>query len=97
MKARPLGIRILAKRNPDWESKIFVKANNSNKQSLEAIVLGVGKRVEEVKVGDRIIIARFGQYEPPPFDEDKEGKYKDCIIVNEDDALLVIEEENTNG
>lgn len=98
MRFRPLGLRVFARRNKDWESKIIHRPNNPDKQSLEVTIVEVGESVTCVSIGDKVAIGRFGQYQPPKFDMDKNMKYEDCVIVNLEDILGIIEtEEVKNG
>lgn len=98
MEFQPLGLRVFAKRSADWESKVIARPDNPDKQSLEVTILRIGHLVTyPIKVGDRVAIGRFGQYEPPRFDADNKRQYEDCVIVNEDDILGIITEEVGNG
>ena len=94
MKARPLHDRILVKRIEEGEQKIggIIVPDSAKEKPQEAkvIALGTGKREEdgklrpfEVKVGDRVLISKYGGTEVKLDDK----KY---TLVREDDILGVI-------
>jgi chaperonin GroES len=92
---RPLHDRLMAKRlEADAKSSggLFIP-DNAKEKPLEAVVIsiGTGKRLEngtiqplEVKVGDRILIAKYSGADVKLLD-------KDHVIVREDDVLAILE------
>ncbi len=87
MQFKPLGYRVFAKRL--WDDCVgrIIKPDQNKKICREAVIVEKGQDVDTVKVGDHIIIGQYGQYEPPKFETDTNGKYKDCLIVNESEIL----------
>ena len=94
MKARPLHDRILVKRIDEGEQKIggiiIPDSAKEKPQEAEVIALGTGKKGDdgkvqafEVKVGDRVLISKYGGTEVKIDDT----KY---MLVREDDILGVI-------
>ena len=94
MKVRPLHDRIIIERIEEGEQKvggiIIPDAAKEKPQEAKVIALGTGKKGDdgkvtpfEVKVGDRVLISKYGGTEVKL--EDK--KY---TLVREDDILGVI-------
>jgi len=94
-KIRPLGTRVLVKRIEDEEQKseggIFLPDSAKEKpQDAEVIALGTGINEEgekidfTVKVGDKVLISKYGG-------TDVKIDGEDCLIINESDILGIIE------
>ena len=93
-KITPIGDRVLVKHSEDKEQVrggiIIPDAAKEKPQEAEVIALGTGKKDEngkaqafEVKVGDRVLISKYGGPEAKIDDE----KY---TLVREDDILGII-------
>ena len=93
-KITPIGDRVLVKHSEDKEQVrggiIIPDAAKEKPQEAEVIALGTGKKDEsgktqafEVKVGDRVLISKYGGTEVKIDDQ----KY---TLVREDDILGVI-------
>lgn len=96
MNFRPLGDRVLVKRNPEMErteSGLYIPPTAQEKpQAATVIAIGIGKVLDNgevvalaVKVGDEIL---FGKYAGNEFKLDGE----DHLILREDEILGVLEE-----
>lgn len=94
VKIKPIGDRVLVKHIEEKEQVrggiIIPDAAKEKPQEAEVIALGTGKKDEdgklqafEVKVGDRVLISKYGGSEVKLDDE----KY---TIVREDDILGII-------
>jgi chaperonin GroES len=94
VKIKPIGDRVLVKQVEDKEQVrggiIIPDSAKEKPQEAEVIALGTGKREEdgklrpfEVKVGDRILISKYGGTEVK-LDEEK------YTLVREDDILGII-------
>jgi chaperonin GroES len=96
MIIRPLSDRILARRldEPDKTTGGLFIPDSAKQKPLEAIVIAVGSgklldngklQPVAVKVGDKVLIAKYSGSDVKLID-------KDHIIVREDDILGVLEE-----
>ena len=94
MKIRPLGDRVLIKRVPEEEKTkggiIIPDTAKEKPQEGEVIAVGVGKLLDngkraemEVKVGDRVLFAKYGGTE---FKLDGD----ELLVLRESDILAVI-------
>jgi chaperonin GroES len=94
VKIRPIGDRVLVKHLDDKEQVrggiIIPDSAKEKPQEAEVIALGTGKRNDdgklqafEVKVGDRVLVSKYGGTEVK-LDEQK------FTLVREDDILGVI-------
>ncbi|MDD2889993.1 MAG: co-chaperone GroES [bacterium] len=94
-KLRPLGDRILVRRVEEKEVKkgsiIIPDTAKEKPQEGEIIAVGPGKLDDkgtrhkpEIKTGDRVL---FGKYAGTEIEIDGE----ECLIMNEDDILAIIE------
>ena len=94
VKIRPIGDRVLVKHLEDKEQVrggiIIPDSAKEKPQEAEVIALGTGKRDEsgkviafEVKVGDRVLVGKYGGTEVKIDDQ----KY---TLVREDDILGII-------
>ncbi|MFA5032383.1 MAG: co-chaperone GroES [bacterium] len=94
-KLRPLGDRILVRRIEEKEVKkgsiIIPDTAKEKPQEGEIIAVGPGKLDDkgtrhkpEIKTGDRVL---FGKYAGTEIEIDGE----ECLIMNEDDILAIIE------
>ena len=94
VKIRPIGDRVLVKHSEEKEQVrggiIIPDSAKEKPQEAEVIALGTGKKDEsgkaqpfEVKVGDRVLISKYGGTEV----KIEEQKY---TLVREDDILGVI-------
>ncbi|RME72325.1 MAG: co-chaperone GroES [Verrucomicrobia bacterium] len=96
VKIKPIGDRVLVKHIEEKEQSrggiIIPDTAKEKPQQAEVIALGTGKKDEngkaqefEVKVGDRVLISKYGGTEVKLDDE----KY---VLLREDDILGVITE-----
>lgn len=95
VKIKPIGDRVLLKHTDDKKEQvrggiIIPDSAKEKPQEAEVVALGTGKKDEngkltafEVKVGDRVLISKYGGTEVKIEDE----KY---TLVREDDILGVI-------
>ncbi len=93
VKIRPIGDRVLVRHLEDKEQVrggIIIPDSAKEKPQAEVIALGTGKRNDdgkiqafEVKVGDRVLVSKYGGTEVKL----EEQKY---TLVREDDILGVI-------
>jgi chaperonin GroES len=94
IKIKPIGDRVLVKHTEDKEQVrggiIIPDSAKEKPQEAEVIALGTGKKDEngkvlafEVKVGDRVLVSKYGGTEVK-LDEEK------YTIVREEDILGVI-------
>lgn len=94
VKIKPIGDRVLVKHTEDKEQVrggiIIPDSAKEKPQEAEVIALGTGKKDEngkvqpfEVKVGDRVLVSKYGGTEVK-LDEQK------YTLVREDDILGVI-------
>lgn len=80
MKIRPLGNNILVEKIKDDQIGDFV-VPIGEEELKRGVVVGIGKRVDEdIKVGDRIVYAKFS--------ENEVGGY---LLINQNDILGVYE------
>ena len=95
VKIKPIGDRVLVKHVEDKEQTrggiIIPDSAKEKPQEAEVIALGTGKKDDkgvvqpfEVKVGDRVLISKYGGTEVKL----EEEKY---VLVREDDILGVIQ------
>jgi len=93
-KIQPLGQRVLVKRIEEAEEKsaggiIIPDAHKEKPQDAKVVALGVGKDDEgkevtfTVKVGDKVLISKYGGTEVKVDGED-------YLIMNENDILGII-------
>ncbi len=82
---KPLGDRLLVEyRTPEEKTAGGIYIPDSAKEKpQEGVVLAVGKDVEEVKEGDRVI---FGKYSPDKITMDG----VEYAVIKEDDVMGVI-------
>ncbi|PCI75459.1 co-chaperone GroES [Candidatus Aerophobetes bacterium] len=93
-KVKPLGSRILVKRDKKLKSKSGILLPESSQEApKEAVVIAVGQghiledgstEPLDIKVGDNILFKSYAGTEVP---SDGEGEY---LIMNQDDILAVI-------
>lgn len=85
MKLQPLADRIVIKKI-EAESKSaagILLPDSAKEQPQSGQVLAVGKDVQEVKVGDQVLYAKYG-----PAEVKVEGE--ELLIVKEEDILAVV-------
>ncbi|MGI5873472.1 MAG: co-chaperone GroES [Bacillota bacterium] len=87
MSVKPLGERVLLEvpevKEEKTSSGLFVP-DTAKEKPLEAIVVAVGSKVEDVKAGDRVIYAKFAGNEVKVDD-------KAYLLMEINDVLAVIE------
>lgn len=91
MKIKPIGERVLIKPVKQEEKTasglILPGAADKEKPNWgEVVALGKGEKLNEIKVGDKIIYAKFSGTEI-------ENGYEKYLILNIEDILAVIESE----
>ena len=87
MKIKPLGKRILIKQTEQEEvtkSGIVLPGTASKEKSIIGEVLAVGKKIEEVSVGDKVIFEKYAGTEV----KDGEETY---LILEKDNVLAIVE------
>ena len=89
MKIRPIGERVLVKPVKVEEKTasgiILPGAGEKERPNIaEVIAVGKGKKLEDIKVGERVVYSKFSGTEI----KDGEEKY---IVLNIEDVLAVIE------
>ena len=87
MSVKPLGERVLLEvpevKEEKTSSGLFVP-DTVKEKPLEAVVVAVGAKVEDVKAGDKVIYAKFAGTE---IKIDK----KDYLLMEVNDILAVVE------
>ncbi|ASQ48812.1 MAG: co-chaperone GroES [Leptotrichia sp.] len=87
MKIKPLGKRILIKQTEQEEvtkSGIVLPGTASKEKPIIGEVLAVGKKIEEVSVGDKVIFEKYAGTEV----KDGEETY---LILEKDNVLAIVE------
>ena len=87
MKIKPLGKRILIKQTEQEEvtkSGIVLPGTASKEKPIIGEVLAVGKKIEEVSVGDKVIFEKYAGTEV----KDGEETY---LILEKDIVLAIVE------
>ena len=87
MKIKPLGKRILIKQTEQVEvtkSGIVLPGTASKEKPIIGEVLAVGKKIEEVSVGDKVIFEKYAGTEV----KDGEETY---LILEKDNVLAIVE------
>ena len=87
MKINPLGKRILIKQTEQEEvtkSGIVLPGTASKEKPIIGEVLAVGKKIEEVSVGDKVIFEKYAGTEV----KDGEETY---LILEKDNVLAIVE------
>ena len=87
MKIKPLGKRILIKQTEQEEvtkSGIVLPGTASKEKPIIGEVLVVGKKIEEVSVGDKVIFEKYAGTEV----KDGEETY---LILEKDNVLAIVE------
>lgn len=91
MKITPRGKRILVKRD---EAKgkvsdygISLPENSEEEQKAFGTVIAVGKGIDDVKGGDRVI---FGAYAGETIEEDEKGKKVEYKLLDDEDVIAFI-------
>ena len=87
MIIKPLGKRILIKQTKQEEvtkSGIVLPGTASKEKPIIGEVLAVGRKIEEVKVGDKVIFEKYSGTEV----KDGEETY---LILEKDNVLAIVE------
>ena len=87
MIIKPLGERILIKQTEQEEvtkSGIVLPGTASKEKPIIGEVLAVGRKIEEVKVGDKVIFEKYSGTEV----KDGEETY---LILEKDNVLAIVE------
>lgn len=87
MRIKPLGKRILIKQTEQEEvtkSGIVLPGTASKEKPIIGEVLAVGKKIEEVSVGDKVIFEKYAGTEV----KDGEETY---LILEKDNVLAIVE------
>ena len=87
MIIKPLGKRILIKQTQQEEvtkSGIVLPGTASKEKPIIGEVLAVGRKIEEVKVGDKVIFEKYSGTEV----KDGEETY---LILEKDNVLAIVE------
>ena len=82
MLLEPLGERVIVKKEIQEKVGLIILPEDVKRQSLQGEVLHVGPDCHDVVIGDTIL---FGKYSG--FDLPLNGRYKDCLLMNESDIL----------
>jgi co-chaperonin GroES (HSP10) len=89
---QPRGPRLLVKRieAPKPESTLVVIPDTiEQRESMYALVIAVGNKVEGVSVADTVILTA---YSGSPVEVDLDGEKIEALIVMSDDVLAVVED-----
>ena len=87
MIIKPLGERVLIKQTEQEEvtkSGIVLPGTASKEKPIIGEVLAVGSKIEEVKVGDKVIFEKYSGTEV----KDEEETY---LILEKDNVLAIVE------
>ena len=87
MKIKPLGKRIVVKaleQEEKTEGGIYLPETASKEKPQQGKVTAVGNEFKGVKIGDKVIFAKYGGTEI-------EIEGEDYLVLGEDDVLGVIE------
>lgn len=87
MKMKPLGKRIVVKalkQEQKTEGGIYLPETASKEKPQQGEVTAVGDEFKEVKIGDKVVFAKYGGTEIK-----LEGE--DYLVLGEDDVLGIIE------
>ena len=89
MMIEPFGQRLIVKRLSEEERGGIVIPKDSSlaKGSLVGVVVHAGNEADFVKVGDKIL---FAKYSGDPLKVDGkyiDASYEDCLVMNEDNIL----------
>lgn len=87
MMIKPLGERVLIKQTEQEEvtkSGIVLPGTASKEKPIIGEVLAVGSKIEEVKVGDKVIFEKYSGTEV----KDGEESY---LILEKDNVLAIVE------
>ena len=87
MIIKPLGERVLIKQTEEEEvtkSGIVLPGTASKEKPIIGEVLAVGSKIEEVKVGDKVIFEKYSGTEV----KDGEESY---LILEKDNVLAIVE------
>ena len=87
MIIKPLGERVLIKQTEQEEvtkSGIVLPGTASKEKPIIGEVLAVGRKIEEVKVGDKVIFEKYSGTEV------KDGE-KTYLILEKDNVLAIVE------
>ena len=87
MIIKPLGERVLIKQTEQEEvtkSGIVLPGTASKEKPIIGEVLAVGRKIEEVKVGDKVIFEKYSGTEVKDGDES-------YLILEKDNVLAIVE------
>lgn len=85
-KYKVLGERILVQRDPPAEEGHLLMPHNVQKKPKSGTILEVGKKVEEVEVGNRVWFSEYAGYF---LEENEDLEESDLIVMREDEILAV--------
>lgn len=85
MNFQPLGKRVLIERVEETKTTAtgIIIPDNAKEKPLSGKILAVGKEVEDIKVGDTVIFAKYGGTEITLDD-------KKFLVLNVDDVLGIL-------
>ena len=86
MRAKPLKDRIVVQRYEDDKTGAIIIPEYVKQASLRGIVRETGPECQWLNVDDMIVFGRYSGFEFPV----REPKYKDCLIMNEEDVLCIL-------
>jgi len=90
----PLGQRVIVRRTSAQEAKGLIVPKDTQKRSLEGVVVACGPEAKWVKEGDTVMWGQFSGFElrlkTPLLDDE----YDDCLLMNCEDILAKIKEKN---
>lgn len=86
MKLQPLGARVLIKRVPELTQTAggIIIPDTCTEKPMEAIIVSTGDEVEKVKIGDKVLFAKFSGVEVM---SNNEGMF---LIMDEKQLLGII-------
>ena len=94
MKLEPFGERIIVKRKITEKVGLIHIPEDKQKRSLQGEIIEAGPDTRWVKVGDKVLFWKHSGFELP---SELGDKYKDSLLMNEEDLLSKINEDQTDS
>jgi len=91
MNLHPYDDRLIVRRIKEETSSggLIIMPEDVKRASLKGTIIEKGPDTITTQIGDTILFARYSGFELP-----LDGKYKDCLVMNEGDVLAKITEED---
>ena len=94
MKLEPFGERVVVRRKITEKVGLIHIPEDKQKRSLQGEVIEAGPDARWVKVGDKVLFWKHSGFELP---SELGDRYKDSLLMNEEDLLSRINDENTTS